>query len=195
MRVSSALALFLLFAVALPAAEVRGVWIARDSLGSRARIRSTMEALGKANFNVAYVDVWSQGYPLFPSRVFEEETGLLIDPQYEGRDILQEAIEEGKPNGIAVVPWFEYGFVGVWSGRLRGESLGPIFDRHPEWLAKTRTGETKFSIGGGAYYLWMAHTHPDAQNFLIQLMEEAQGRYDVPGIQFDRARYPTLECG
>ena len=189
------LALLLVVGAVMSAAEIRGVWIARDSLGSRARIRTTMEALGKANFNVAYVNVWSQGYTLFPSRVFEEETGILIDPQYEGRDVLQEAIEEGKPNGITVVPWFEYGFVGVWSGRLRGGSRGPIFDRHPEGLAKNRAGESEFSIAGGTYYLWMAHTHPEAQEFLIRLMEEAQARYDVPGIQFDRARYPTLECG
>lgn len=179
----------------LAAGEVRGVWVARDSLGSRARIEATMATLGGANFNVAYINVWSQGYTLYPSKVFAEETGISIDPQYEGRDVLQEAIDAGRPHGITVIPWFEYGFVGVWSGRLRGDSLGPIFDRHPEWLAKDRAGQSRFPIPGGAYFLWMAHTNPEAQEFLIRLMEEVQTTYDVPGVQFDRARYPTLDCG
>ena len=66
--------------------------------------------------------------------MFEEETGILIDPQYEGRDILHEAIPGRKPNGITVVPWFAYGIVGgVERSRLCGvleESDGgePVFD-------------------------------------------------------------------
>lgn len=187
--------LALLAATALFAGEVRGVWIARDSLGSRERVRETMQTIANANLNTAYVLVWSQGYPLHKSAVFERETGLRNDPQYGDRDILQEAIDEAKPLGITVIPWLEYGFVGVWSGRLRGDSLGPIFDKHPDWLAKNRAGTSRFAIPGNAYYHWMIHTHPDAQNFLIEMMEELIANYDVPGVQFDRARYPDLDCG
>jgi uncharacterized lipoprotein YddW (UPF0748 family) len=41
----------------------------------------------------------------------------------------------------------------------------------------------------------MSHTHPAAQEFLIQLMEEIALNYPVPAIEFDRARYPQLDCG
>ncbi|MBM3788293.1 MAG: hypothetical protein FJW30_28490 [Acidobacteria bacterium] len=191
----SRLSLLLLAAAGCWASEIRGVWIARDSLGSRERIRSTMQTLADANFNVAYVLAWSQGYPLYKSTVFEKETGIVSDPQYGGRDVLQEAIDEAKPLGITVIPWLEYGFVAVWSGRLRGDSLGPILDKHPDWLAKNRAGESKFPIPGGAFYYWMVHTHPDAQQFLIDMMKELIANYDVPGVQFDRARYPDLDCG
>jgi uncharacterized lipoprotein YddW (UPF0748 family) len=177
------------------AGEVRGVWIARDSLGSREKIRDVMQTLAANNFNTAYVLAWSQGYPLFRSEVFQRETGLLTDPQYGERDVLKEAVEEGKRAGITTIPWFEYGFVATWSGRVTGTSLGPMLDAHPDWIAKNRAGETRFPISGGGYYLWFSHTHPGAQEFLMQLMEEALTRYDVPGVQFDRARYPALDCG
>ena len=104
----------------LQAAEIRGVWAARDSLGTREQIRTMMRNLADANFNVVYVLVWSQGYPLWHSRVFERETGILTDPQYNGRDILQEAIEEAKAVGLTVMPWVEYGFIGGWSSRRAG---------------------------------------------------------------------------
>jgi uncharacterized lipoprotein YddW (UPF0748 family) len=172
--------------------EFRGVWIARDSLGSREQIRESFRNLASANFNAVFVNCWSRGYPLWPSDVFERETGLRIDPAFAGRDVLAEAIEEAKPFGLAVFPWFEYGFVGGWSGYFAGEGKrGLIFDRHPDWLAQARSGETKFP---GDFY-WMIHTHPDVQRFLIDLVREVLERYQVPGVEFDRARYPQLDCG
>ncbi|MBK7600190.1 MAG: family 10 glycosylhydrolase [Acidobacteria bacterium] len=75
-------------------AEVRGVWIDRSSLVSREEIRVTMRQLSESNFNLVLVNVWSRGYPLWQSRVFEKETGMLTDPGYAGRDVLKEVIEE-----------------------------------------------------------------------------------------------------
>jgi uncharacterized lipoprotein YddW (UPF0748 family) len=174
------------------AVEFRGVWVARDSLGTREQVRETMRHLASANFNAVFVNVWSRGYPLWPSAVFERETGRRIDPLFEGRDIIREAIEEARPFGLAVFPWLEYGFVGGWAGYHPGESgRGPIFDRHPGWLARTRSGETRFAND----FYWMSHAHPGARKFLIDLTAEILTRYDVPGVEFDRARYPQLDCG
>lgn len=187
--------LLLLAASAAYAGELRGVWVDRSSLASREEIRSTLQNLSNANFNAAFVDVWSRGYPLWPSKVFEGETGVLIDPMYAGRDPLQEMIDEAAPLGIAVIPWLQYGFVGGWSEYFPGDGKkGPIFDTHPDWLAKTKAGEVAFPISAGKYY-WMVHTRPDVQNFLIQLTVELGGNYAVPSIQFDRARYPKTDCG
>jgi uncharacterized lipoprotein YddW (UPF0748 family) len=189
------LALLALVAASMHAAEIRGAWIARNSLNSRESIRQTMRNLAEANFNTAYVLAWSQGYPLFHSKVFEAETGLLTDPAYGARDVLAEAVEEAAAAGLTVIPWFEYGFAGVWSGRLTPGSNGPLFDRHPDWLARNRAGDARFPIPGGTYYYWLVHTHPEVQNFLMRLMDEAAQNYNVPGVQFDRARYPDLDCG
>lgn len=176
-------------------AEVRAVWLDRSSLVSRSEIRSTVEQLAAANFNLVLVNVWSRGYPLWPSKVFESEVGLLIDPGYAGRDPLAEVIEESSRVGLFVMPWFEYGFIGGYSGYFPGVGgRGPIFDRHPEWLARTRSGASGFAAPGGSFY-WMVHTRPDVQEFLLRLVEEVARSYQIVGIQFDRARYPQLDCG
>lgn len=180
------------------AVEFRGVWVARESLATRERLRETLVNLADANFNAVFINCWSRGYPLWPSDVFERETGLKIDPAFIGRDVLAEAIEEAKPLGIAVFPWFEYGFAGGYSEYFPGEGKrGLIFDRHPDWLAMTRDGTSQFLIGGttNQYFYWMSHTHPDAQRFLLDLVVEVIRRYKVPGVEFDRARYPQLDCG
>lgn len=194
----AAMRLIFLSAIALgaePSSEVRGAWIDRSSLASREEMRATVEKLAAANFNLALVNVWSRGYPLWKSKVFEEETGMLTDPAFEGRDVLAEFVEEARRVGIAVMPWFEYGFIGGYSGYYPGSGgKGPVFERHPDWLAMTKTGETRFTAPNGFFY-WMAQTRPDVQEFLLRLIEEICRNYDVVGMQFDRARYPQLDCG
>lgn len=178
-----------------PMRELRGVWVDRSSLVSREEIRSTMRTLAAARFNVAFVNVWSRGYPLWRSRVFARETGIATDPEYGDRDVLREAIEEARAAGIHVMAWAEYGFIGGYTGHHPGKNgCGPIFDRHPDWMARTQGGDTRFVAPGG-FFCWMVQARPDVQRFLLSLMEELARNYRTAGIQFDRARYPTLECG
>lgn len=183
---------FLLLSAALGAAppEVRGVWVDRAPLASRDSIRRMLDDLKDANFNAIFVNVWSRGYPLWRSEVFARHTGLETDPIYGSRDVLAEVIEEGSARGLSVIPWVEYGFViGFTGGRA------PLVEVHPEWLAKRKDGSFEFSWAGTTRSYWIAHSHPEGRQFLFDLMTELAARYPVPAIQFDRARFPELDCG
>jgi uncharacterized lipoprotein YddW (UPF0748 family) len=174
------------------AQELRGTWIARDYLGSRDLIARAMDSLAANNFNTVMVNVWSRGYPLYQSELFLKHTGISIDPNYAGRDVLQEAIAEGHRAGLHVEAWFEYGFVGGYSGYLPGTGgKGKIFDLYPHWVAKQQNGT---EIDGSSFY-WMVHTRPDVQDFLIGMAAEVARKYDVDGIELDRVRYSSLNYG
>jgi uncharacterized lipoprotein YddW (UPF0748 family) len=174
------------------AQEVRGTWIARDSLGSKEALAQAMDRAASHHFNTVYVNVWSRGYPLWRSQVFFNHTGLAIDPTFSSRDILAEAVAEGHRNGLQVFAWFEYGFVGGYTGWYPGSSgKGRIFDVHPDWVARQRNGT---EIDGSNFY-WMAHTRPEVQEFLIQLASEVAAHYDLDGIELDRVRYSNLTYG
>ena len=180
-----------LFVTTLEAQQLRGTWLARNSFSTKAALAAAMDSLANNNFNVVYVNAWSRGYPLWISNVFHSHTGIYIDPTYNGRDILAEAIAEGHRNGLQVEAWFEYGFVGGWTGNMPVGQKGPIFNAHPTWVAKQKNGT---EIDGSNFY-WMIHTLPDAQNFLIALAAEIARNYDVDGIELDRIRYSSLEYG
>ncbi len=170
--------------------ELRGVWVDRGPLASRESIRTMLDEIQQANMNAVFVDVWSRGYPLWRSKVFEKQTGLQTDPVYGDRDVLAEVIEEARWRGIAVFPWAEYGFVIGYTG-----GKAPLVEAHPEWLARHKDGSAEFSWAGSTKSYWIAHANPDGQQFLLDLMTELVRDYDVPGIQFDRARYPEPDCG
>ncbi len=176
----------------LAAAEVRATWLARDSLVSKDALAQAIERAASNHFNVVYVNAWSRGYPLWRSQVFSNETGLLIDPNYATRDILAEAVAEGHRHGLQVMAWFEYGFVGGWTGYLPGTSgKGRIFDAHPDWVAQQQDGT---QMDGSSFY-WMAHTRPDVQSFLINMAREVATNYDLDGLELDRIRYSSLAYG
>jgi uncharacterized lipoprotein YddW (UPF0748 family) len=190
-------ALLSLASLSAQKSELRGAWIARDSMSTKESLRAAIESLAAANFNAVYINVWSRGYPLWPSKAFERETGLRMDPAFVGRDVMAECLEAGTPVGIACIPWLEYGFVAGYSGYFAGENRwGPLFDRHPDWLARRRDGSFHFPVSGTQeFFYWMAHTRPDVQDWLIELMRELVQNYKIDSIQFDRARYPDLDCG
>ncbi len=172
--------------------ELRGTWVAwaGSNYPQKEQIADWMDQLAAGNINVVYVDVWRFGYPYFRSEVFHDLTGKWTDPGLvEGRDILQEMIAEGHRVGIEVDAWFEAGFA---ASQLENRDL---YFSKPQWFAKKQNGSVDFFSNGGLRYNWLSHCNEEAQQFLIDLAQEVAEKYDVDGIEFDRIRYPELDCG
>lgn len=179
--------------------ELRGVWIVPrtgSQVWSQAEIATAIATAADHNFNTIYFNVWSRGWPLWRSETFYKHTGFYTDPAAGERDLLQEAIIEAKKNGMMIEAWLEYGFIAWWSGNtLSNFPKGPLFARHPEWLAKNSKGSDEFPSGHAGTFYWMNHNHPEVHQFLIGLCQEIASQYETNGIELDRIRYPGLDCG
>jgi len=171
--------------------ELRGTWVAwaGSDYPEKTEIAGWMDALAAANINIVYVDVWRFGYPYFKSKVFYDLTGKWTDPGVGDRDILQEMIAEAHRVGIEVEAWFEAGFAATQMDN------DDIYQVHPEWFAKRKNGTGIYEANGGIQYRWLGHCNQEAQQFLIDLALDVVKNYDIDGIEFDRIRYPDLDCG
>lgn len=130
--------------VPVPLAETRGVWLTNiDSqvLFSTEALTAGVNQLADLNFNTLYPVVWNWGYTLYPSRTAERELGVsqhlyadLRVPQrgsVDGaRDMMQETLDLGHARGMAVIPWFEFGF-------MTPEPYD-LYRRHPDWFTHKR---------------------------------------------------------
>lgn len=134
-------------AVAPPARETRGVWLTNvDSqvLFSTEALQGAVTRLADLNFNTLYPVVWNYGHTLYPSATARRELGvsqhLYGDLRAPGpasesdRDMMREAIAMGHARGMAVVPWFEFGFMAPASYEL--------YRRHPDWFTQKRAEPT-----------------------------------------------------
>ena len=162
-------------------AEIRGVWLTNvdsDVLFSRKGTQAAIERLAQLNFNTVYPTVWQGGYTLYPSQVALQEFGVSVDPTdgLEDRDVLKEIVEQGHNRGLAVIPWFEFGFMAPANSEL--------VQQHPDWLTHRRDGTT-VKLEGVHERVWLNPFHPEVQQFVLDLITEIVGNYDVDGIQFD----------
>lgn len=165
--------------------EIRGVWITNtDSrvMNSRQSIAEAMAFLATTGFNVVFPVVWNSGVTLYPSQVMRQMFGIEIDPTYQGRDPLAELISEAQRVGLAVIPWFEYGFASSY-----GRNGGRIIAQKPHWAARDRAG----NLLSKNQFEWLNAFDPEVQNFLSSLILEVAKNYDIAGIQGDD-RLPAL---
>jgi uncharacterized lipoprotein YddW (UPF0748 family) len=148
-----------------------------DVLFSRRTLTQALQRLNRLNFNTIYPTVWNWGYTLYPSPTAERVIGRTLDPHpgLQGRDILAESVNQGHGLGLAVVPWFEFGFMAPADSDLAR--------RHPEWLTSRRDG-TQVVMEGTHPRVWLNPFHPEVQQFILDLITEIAA-YDIDGLQLD----------
>ncbi|MEG4069027.1 glycoside hydrolase family 10 protein [Microcoleus sp. Pol11C2] len=164
-----------------PTTELRGVWLTNidsDVMFLRNNIIDAVNRLDQLNFNTIYPTVWQGGYTLYPSATAQRVFGQSIDPSpgLKDRDILKEIIAQSRQKGIAVIPWFEFGFMAPAESELA--------TLHPDWLAHRRDGSTIWKEGKHDR-VWLNPFHPEVQQFILDLILEIVDNYDIDGIQFD----------
>ncbi|GAB1462190.1 glycoside hydrolase family 10 protein [Pedobacter sp.] len=164
-----------------------GTWItnvASSALDSRAEIKAAVATCKKSGINNIFVVVWNQGRTLYPSTVMANLFGenAKIATKFQGRDPLQEMIEEAHKEGIKVHAWFEYGFAAS-----NNQNGGLILQTKPQWAAKDINGNLLTKNG----FEWMNAFMPEVQDFISSLVLEVVEKYYVDGVQGDD-RLPAL---
>ena len=165
--------------------ETRGIWLSTtDSrlLSSKQSIASAMNFLAETGFNVVFPVVWTNAATLYPSRVMRETFGIEIDPRFVGRDPLGELVAEAKRVGLAVIPWFEYGFASSFD-----QNGGQLIAKKPHWAARDASGNLLKKNN----FEWMNALDSEVQEFMRSLVLEVAKNYDITGIQGDD-RLPAL---
>jgi uncharacterized lipoprotein YddW (UPF0748 family) len=168
--------------------EVRGVWLTlagSNVFDSRANIAAAMQMLRENGFNTVFPVVWARGYTLWRSPRMQRDFNLPIGAQFGDRDVLSEVIQEARANGLAVIPWFEYGFSPFNTGL--GTPPGAILTKYPQWTSLARDGQPVVKNG----FYWMNALDSNVQNFITELVMEVVNNYDIDGIQGDD-RMPAM---
>jgi len=172
-----------------PDTELRGVWLTNidsDVLFSQDNLAEGIQRLKAMNINTLYPVVWNFGYTQFPSATAERILGRKQrlwpgeNPDFEAtqgdRDMLQEIIDLAHAEGMAVIPWFEFGFM--------APADYDLLTTHPDWFTERQDGSREIQQGAETF-TWMNPFHPRTQQLLLLLMKDVLENYDVEGIQVD----------
>ena len=157
--------------------ELRAAWLTNtdsEILYSRSNLEQGLTALKALGFNTIYPVVWHRGFTLYPSPIAQEFIGSAVipNPNFENRDMLAEVIEVAQSFGFRVIPWFEYG--------LKAPPTAPIATQNPHLITTDSQGNP---IRNDA--VWLNPTHPEVQQFMIDLIADVAARYNIAGVQLD----------
>lgn len=95
----------------------------------------------------------------------------ILPPVSGGFDRLKALIEEAHKRGMTVHPWVQV--------NSRGSA---ILEQHPDWYQVNQNGER---VG------YLDPSSPEAREYVISIMREIVGKYDVDGISLDYLRYAS----
>lgn len=158
-------------------------WI--DGGLSPEQIDETIKWAKQANINVLQFQVRRVGDAYYNSAYEPRATNIQGDA---GFDPLGYIIKKGHANGMQVHAWINT--YRTWTGTNAPADPKHVVNQHPEWLSKDIKGAVS---NGRETYL-----DPGAagvRKYLVKIVADILGKYDVDGIMLDYIRYPGRKYG
>lgn len=169
--------------------EVRAVWVASLAPGIQApgEVRTTVDALRRANLNTLIAQVRREGMVYFRSEIEPRATTITGPSDWDPlTDVIAVAHDtSGGGARIDVSAWLNVFSVGR-QRHLAGASPAPIAEAHPEWFSREASGEAATFLDPAV---------PAVQDHFAALVAEVLTQYEVDGINLDFVRYPEAEAG
>ena len=188
------------------AGEIRALWVLRTSLTSPASITALVRSAKDHGFNTLLVQVRGRGDAYYRSGL--EPLAADLTRQPATFDPLAAVIARSHAEGIRVHAWVNLNLIS--SAVDLPSSRGHLVFRHPEWLMVPRDIAQELArvdIASPTYVgklarwtrdqsadvegLYASPIAPGAAVHTEMVVRDITRRYELDGVHFDYARYPT----
>lgn len=170
-------------------AEMRGLWVVRDSLTSPAQVFRVVAMARSHHFNALFVQVRGRGDAFYQSRLEPRAEELAAQPT--SFDPLAEVIREGHAADLQVHAWMNTCY--VWGAGRKPYSQSHVVNQHPDWLARDEHGRYTLRSVNECESAFLTPANPAARQRIHDVFLDVARRYDVEGIHFDYVCYPNSD--
>ncbi len=186
--------------------EVRGLWVTRAALTSRASVEAMIRTAEAGGFNTLLVQVRGRGEAFYTSAI--EPRASDLDGEPATFDPLATTLDLAHRAGLRVHAWISVNLVA--SAATLPQSHDHIALRHPEWLMvpKPLAGELHHvdprspayigrlarwtrSMSSTVEGLYPSPIPEASQEYTARVVSELVARYPIDGLHLDYARYPN----
>ena len=188
-----------------PTGEVRGLWVGRASLTSRASITAMVGEARAMGVNTLFVQVRGRGEAFYRSRLEPRASELSAAPA--DFDPLEAVLAEARAAGLRVHAWINVNLV-AGASWMPG-SPAHVGRRHPDWLMAPRAlaaslarrsprsadylaDLARWTAGASQRVegLYLSPLVPAARDHTIAVVDELVRAYRLDGLHLDYIRYP-----
>lgn len=165
--------------------ETRSFYLQISAKTTEMEIISNINSYAEAGFNMLCVDVFKNGYTIFPSEVMNQYKLPPINPIYSKTNPLNATFRESYNHSLKVYAVFDL----LCVGDLNINKIGPILRKHHSWGLRNKDGH--FSpIDDDKNHAFLCPSQPVVRRFLGNLCFETLDRYPFNGIIIDLVNYP-----
>ncbi len=83
--------------------------------------------------------------------------------------------------------------VHAWFITLQRSSDEPLIRKHPDWFMVNRNGESSVTFPAYVdYYKWLCPTRPEAQEYILNKVDEILKISEIKSVHLDYIRYPDV---
>ncbi len=172
--------------------------VRRDAAKGREFIRRELEKIKRARFDTVYLEVFWDGYAIYPTRVAAQRPATInygtAEASGRGWDTLQVYLDEAAKLNIKIHAWIHV--FHQWNTNLGGLENSPIFSKHPDWAMLDKNGSplVRTEAEGARRDIFKVFVSPSnlkARKYLREIVAEIAENYpNLGGIQWDYIRYP-----
>ncbi len=179
----------------LPPLNIRGLWIVRESMVSKAEVDRALRFASNAGFNHVFVQVRGRGDAYYNSLIVPRSDRI----RERDFDPLGYAVTLGHELGLNVHAWMTTYL--IWSARRPPENKTHVYHLYPEWMEVDAGGKAQRDIDLGAPRdgsfegIYLAPTHPEVNHYLQAVFTEVLLNYDIDGLHLDYCRFFDFDYG
>jgi uncharacterized lipoprotein YddW (UPF0748 family) len=193
---------------ALPADEVRGLWVVRSSLTSPEAIDTMVQSAADSGINTLLIQVRGRGEAFYDSDI--EPRASALRPQPASFDPLAHVLDRAHDVGLSVHAWVNVNLVS--SANWLPESNAHVAVQHPDWLMvpeeladelarldprapaylRTLAAWTQAS-SSRVEGLYLSPLVAAARDHTVRVIRELVDRYPLDGLHLDYVRYPAAD--
>lgn len=175
--------------------RIKGLWIVRESMVSRAEVEAALVFAKDSGFNHVFVQVRGRGDAYYRSLIVPRSPfirGSQFDP-------LGYAVARGHELGLNIHAWVTTYL--LWSARTPPATSSHIYHMHPEWLDVSASGLSQRDIDlaaprdGSFEGIYLSPIHPEVNDYLQAVFTEIILNYAIDGLHLDYSRYYDLDYG
>ncbi len=168
-----------------PRSVERAMWVTRFDYKTPHDVERIVESTRAAGFNTILFQVRGNATALYPSP-YEPwaEQFNFTDP---GFDPLRVAIDAAHAKNMRLVAWVNV--VPAWWGTTPPSDPNQLYNKRPEWLWYDQFGNKQAL--SDKFYVSVNPCLPEVRRYLVEVMRDIVGRYDVDGLHLDYLRFPN----
>lgn len=171
--------------IPMPRSVERSMWVTRFDYKTPHDIERIVESTRMAGINTILFQVRGNATALYRSS--HEPWAEQFNNADPGFDPLQVALDAAHAKGMRLFAWVNV--VPAWWGKDPPKDPNQLYNKHPEWLWYDQFGNKQAL--SDKFYVSVNPCLPEVRRYLVEVLRDIVGRYDIDGLHLDYLRFPN----